>query len=258
SGPYREGPANAPMPLPYADTRIVEEIPTVARASETWTIKPTLLNQLSFGLSRLAVPITNATIDGQWPLKAGIKGLPPGEADSSFPEVSFAGPNAPVQWRGTNSRAFQDLENNFILQENLQWVRGRHSVKFGFQHQRLQVNEKSRSYGSIFVASFSNNQTAGFSPTGTLLTTTGNSYASYLLGALNAPTITEDFVVENGGRFPNYAWGGGDGFKNTPRPPLNIGLRDDTTNPHVSVAAPLPFLHPPPPPPPAPAPPAPP
>jgi hypothetical protein len=244
SGPYREGPANAPMPLPYADTRIVEEIPTVARASETWTIKPTLLNQLSFGFSRLAVPITNATIDGSWPLKAGIKGLPPGEADSSFPEVSFAGPNAPVQWRGTNSRAFQDLENNFILQENLQWVRGRHSAKFGFQHQRLQVNEKSRSYGSIFVASFSNNQTAGFSPTGALLTTTGNSYASYLLGALNAPTITEDNVVENGGRFRNYSWWASDDFKVTPRLTLNIGLRYDIMKPYVEAADRFSFLNP--------------
>jgi hypothetical protein len=244
SGPYREGPANAPMPLPYADTRLVDEVPTVARASESWVIRPSLLNQVSFGVSRLYVPITNATIDGQWPIKAGIQGLPPGEADSSFPEVSFAGPNAPVQWRGTNSRAFQDVDNNYILQENLQWVSGRHSVKFGFQHQRLQVNEKSRSYGSIFVANFSNNQTAGFSPTGTLLTATGHSYASYLLGALNAPTITEDFVVENGGRFRNYAWWASDDFKVTPRLTLNLGLRYDIMKPYVEVADRFSFLNP--------------
>src|SRR5262249_2849336 len=181
SGPYREGPTNAPMPLPYSETRIVDEVPTVARASETWAIRPALLSQFSFGVSRLYVPITNATIDGQWPIKAGLKGLPPGEADSAFIETSFAGPNAPIQWRRTGAREFQPVDNDHIIRKNLPWVRGRHSVKFGFQHQRLQVNEKSRSYGSLFLANFSNNQTAGFSPTGTLLTATGHSYASYLL-----------------------------------------------------------------------------
>ncbi|PYT19048.1 MAG: hypothetical protein DMG59_01810 [Acidobacteria bacterium] len=244
SGPYREGPTNAPMPLPYSETRIVEEIPTVARASENWSITPSLLNQASFGVSRLAVPITNATIDGKWPIKAGLKGLPSGEADSAFPETSFAGPNSPVQWRGTNARAFQDVENDYVLQENLQWVHGKHSMKFGFQHQRLEVNEKSRSYGSLFLASFSNNQTAGFSPTGTLLTTTGNSYASFLLGALNTPTITEDWVVENGGRFRNYAWWASDDFKVSPRFTLNLGLRYDIMKPYVEVKDRFSFLNP--------------
>src|SRR5262249_29602060 len=217
SGPYREGPTNAPMPLPYSETRIVDEVPSVARASETWVIRPSLLNQFSFGVSRLYVPITNATIDGQWPIKAGLKGLPTGEADSAFPETSFAGPNAPVQWRGTNARAFQDTENNYILQENVQWIHSKHSMKFGFQHQRLQVNEKSRSYGSLFIAGFSNSQTAGFNSAGAIVSTTGHSYASFLLGALNNPNVTEDFVVENGGRFRNYSWWASDDFKVKPR-----------------------------------------
>ncbi len=244
SGPYREGPTNAPMPLPYSETRIVDEVPTVARASENWVITPSLLNQISFGVSRLYVPITNATIDGKWPIKAGLRGLPAGEADSSFPEVTFAGPNAPIQWRGTNARAFQDVDNDYVLQENLQWIRGRHSVKFGFQHQRLEVNEKSRSYGSLFVANFSNVQTAGFSPTGTLLANTGHAYASYLLGALNAPTLIEDWVVENGGRFRNYAWWASDDFKVTPRLTLNLGLRYDIMQPYVEVADRFSFLNP--------------
>ena len=47
------------------------------------------MNQVSVGFSRLSVPIFNATIDEQYPIKAGLTGLPAGEADSSFPEITF-------------------------------------------------------------------------------------------------------------------------------------------------------------------------
>jgi len=40
----------------------------------------------------LWVPITNATIEGDWMNKAGVKGLPTGEAASSFPEIAWTGP----------------------------------------------------------------------------------------------------------------------------------------------------------------------
>ena len=79
----------------------------------TVVLGPRWVNQVSVGFSRLSVPIFNATIDGQYPIKAGLRGLPAGEADSSFPEISFAGPNATTQWRGTDARAFTEYLNNY-------------------------------------------------------------------------------------------------------------------------------------------------
>src|SRR5439155_22086214 len=115
------GRSNAPtaLPLPYAETRLVEEAPTSAQVKHTYVLGSRWVNQASAGFSRLAVPIFNATIDGQYPTKAGLRGLPRGEADSSFPEIAFAGPNAPTQWRGTDSRAFTEYLNNYTLQNNL-------------------------------------------------------------------------------------------------------------------------------------------
>ncbi len=81
------------LPLPYASTRAVDELPTNAQLKYTRVITPALLNQLSYGFSRFAVPITNVTISGNYPAKAGLTGLPPGEAASSFPEISWSGPN---------------------------------------------------------------------------------------------------------------------------------------------------------------------
>jgi hypothetical protein len=105
--PYRGGPnPQTALPLPYAETRLVEEAPTSAQIKHTYVLGSKWVNQASVGFSRLAVPIVNATIEGQYPIKAGLRGLPGGEADSSFPEIAFGGPNAPTQWRGTDARAF--------------------------------------------------------------------------------------------------------------------------------------------------------
>jgi hypothetical protein len=89
-----------PLPLPYVVTRVVDEVPTVGQLKHTWLINAAMLNQISFGASRLWIPITNPTIEGKWVERAGIKGLPPGDARQSFPEVAFTGPNAPAGWRG--------------------------------------------------------------------------------------------------------------------------------------------------------------
>jgi len=232
------------LPLPYTETRLVEEIPTTAQVKHTYVIRTSMLNQFSVGFSRLAVPIFNATIDGRFPQQAGLRGLPEGEADSSFPEVAFAGPNAPTQWRGTDARAFTEYLNNFTLQDNVQWLRGKHAMTFGFQAQRMDANERERTYGSLATFGFSNVQTAGFSPTGTLLTNTGNSYASFLLGDLNATNVIEDSQVATSGRFFTYAFWAQDDYKVTPRLALNLGLRYDILQPYTEVYDRWSFLDP--------------
>ena len=223
------------LPLPYAVTRWVEEIPTSAQVKHTYVLGSQWVNQVAVGFSRLAVPIENATIDGQYPIKAGLRGLPPGEADSSFPEVSFAGPNAPAGWRGTDARAFTEYLNNYTLQNNLSWTHGRHTTTFGIQAQRMDADERERTYGSLAMFGFSNNQTAGFTPTGTLNTATGNAYASFLLGELNSTTVIEDSVAATSGRFYTYAFWAQDDFKLRPNLSLNLGLRYDIMKPYTEI-----------------------
>ena len=41
-------------------------------------------------------------------------------------------------------------------------------MTFGFQGQRMDADERERAYGSLATFGFSNVQTAGFGPTGTL------------------------------------------------------------------------------------------
>lgn len=234
--PYRGGTnLQTALPLPYAETRLVVEEPTSAQIKHTHVLSPRWVNQASIGFSRLSVPIFNATIDGEYPIKAGLRGLPAGEADSSFPEIAFAGPNAPTQWRGTDARAFTEYLNNYTLQDNLTWTRGKHAMTFGLQAQRMDANERERTYGSLATFGFSNVQTAGFGPTGTLLATTGHAYASFLLGDLNATTVVEDSQVATSGRFFAYAFWAQDNFKLRPNLTLNLGLRYDIMKPYTEV-----------------------
>src|SRR5262249_42166711 len=50
-GPYREISSSIPQsvfPLPYTDTRLVTEIPTVVQAKHNWTLSSNLVNQVNF------------------------------------------------------------------------------------------------------------------------------------------------------------------------------------------------------------------
>jgi hypothetical protein len=243
--PYRGGTnLQTALPLPYTETRLVVEAPTSAQVKHTYVLGSKWVNQASAGFSRLSVPIFNATVDGQYPINAGLRGLPDGEANSSFPEVSFAGPNAPTQWRGTDARAFTEYLNNYTLQNNLTSTLGRHALTFGLQAQRMDANERERAYGSLATFGFSNVQTAGFNATGTLLPTTGSAYASFLLGDLNATNVVEDSQVATSGRFYTYAFWAQDDFRLKPDLTLNLGLRYDIMKPYTEVYDRWSFLDP--------------
>ena len=230
------GASTSGLPVPYLDGRGVIEYATTAQIHDSQIISPSLVNQASISVSRMFIPLTSNTFGGNYPGKAGLTGLPGGVAGSGFPDITFSGGvNTPVSWDGTNSHAYNEAQNTIDFQENVLWTKGRHNVTFGFQWQSLQDNENTPLTGTQAGFTFSNAETENFGATGTAVANTGLPYASFLLGAVNSSTVTQNAVAETGGRYKTYAFYAQDDFKVNRKLTLNLGLRWNIWSPFSEV-----------------------
>jgi hypothetical protein len=104
-------------------------------ASNTRTIKPTLVNEARFGYSSLynTIGTLSAFItDSTTPL--GIPSLPAGPpVQWGVPNVGFSGDG--FSGIGDSSDTPYEIDDN-ILQfvDNLSWIHGKHTFRFGFEY----------------------------------------------------------------------------------------------------------------------------
>jgi len=193
-----------------------------------------MINQFNVSSNRWNTGSNNATAAGNWAQKVGLTGLPPGMASEMFPPTIFSGPDAPTEWADpTYTQPYREVANTFVVGDNLGWVHGTHSLNFGVQIIRAQLNEFFPGFN--YGYNFSNTETAGFSPAGTLLTATGNAYASFLLGEVNEAGLSDTAVPETGLRNTEFGFYVADNWRVTHRLTLNLGLRYDLMPPYTEV-----------------------
>ena len=108
----------------------------------------------------------------------------------------------------------------------------------------MDANERERTYGSLATFGFSNARRPASPAPARCNAATGNAYASFLLGELNAANVIEDSQVATSGRFRTYAFWAQDDFKVTPRLALNLGLRYDIMKPYTEVYDRWSFMNP--------------
>ena len=255
------------LPLPYVAGTYANIFPKDYVVEHTYTIRPNLVNQLKYSYTRFIQPQKNAT-DGvakYAPSAMGISNLPSGQASTVFPGASFgttAKFSTPLTgWTmNTTASATQTVTpNNFALTDNVQWVKGKHSLTFGFTHQWEEINSAGpTTYSSPLFLAYNAFSTANFVAgsnalsTGTATAPSGFAFASYMLGAIagsnggvgSAPSLNLYPLSETGGRYHTLAPYIHDNYKITQKLTLELGLRWDYLPPFHEVQDRWTFLNP--------------
>ena len=107
----------------------------IFRLSEDSLLRPNLINHATFGFNRWRFG-TNATPDLLgWPQKDRIERCQP---DGVFPHFDIA-PQT-VGYGGSGGIGYS-AQNNFNVSEALSWIKGKHTLKFGFEYLKSQSND---------------------------------------------------------------------------------------------------------------------
>jgi hypothetical protein len=244
------------LPLPYTGGTIANIFPRVFDVEDTYTITDKIINQLKYSETRFAQPQTAAT-DGQTkyqPATFGITNVPKGQASSEFPGAAFGTTGAVgttlTGWTANSGGAVTQnvVPTTFAVLDNLQWLKGKHSLTMGFTYEWEDINSQIPiGYSNLVQLTYNSNSTAQYNnAASTLNGSSGNSYASYLLGAVGgSPTLgLQQAVAETGGRYRVAAPYFSDNWKVTGKLTLDLGLRWDYFSPFHEVKDHWSFLNP--------------
>ena len=237
---------------------------TVWTLQDTHTFSGHLVNQFNYGFGRYNGPTYNPNRGGAFAATAaGITGLPPGQASDAFPITSFSGNGSnPTGWAGSSANG--SIANSYITSDNVQWVLGNHSITIGTQVSWMEYNYTIQGTGtSPLTIANTSAETQGFlcktvggvtPATGTctlanstlnLDTTGGYSYASFLAGAPDSQTLTDNLaIISTGGRFHPISPYIQDDWKVNNKLTLNLGLRYDFYPTYREQVDRLSFLNP--------------
>jgi hypothetical protein len=214
-------------PVPYNYGQAYAPKTAVGLIEETHVFTPRLVNQFKWGYARYNGPTFNPNQARDYEASAmGITGQPTGQAQQTFPIVTFAGTDAPTNWGGTTANI--TLAENYTTLDNLQWTVGKHSFTFGGQTAWMLYNVVSATGGSTPITlATAVTETAGLNNAFTLITGTGDSYASFLVGQIDKGSFTDYLQQELGTRFRAISGYAQDNWKLSSKLTLDMGLRYD-------------------------------
>ncbi len=146
-----------------------------------FTISPTVINEFRFGYQRRNDPITPVTANQNW---AGLLGIP-GVGPQTFPGfVDTGGLGSSFNWTANPGGPSRTLNEDFTLADNMTKVKGLHTIKFGYQAILTRENDITATQPSGVYNFSAAGSALPFTPN------TGNSFASFLLGAVDSASFT--------------------------------------------------------------------
>ena len=200
----------------------------MARLSLTSTLTPSVVNRFAAGYNRFlnengAPP---GTLNQDYASKIGLQNLP----GTLFPEFRFSGNEYQGGTIAQMGVGFSDYSPNgsYVYQDDVTWIRGKHTFKFGYDYTRYYYNDRALSDAGSFKFNPRETDLPGF------LDNTGHAFASFLLGA--ADSASHNIVgYSNGFRQPYHAFYAMDDWKVTPKLAVNLGLRWEVIPPFYEV-----------------------
>ena len=197
------------------------------RLNHDYVVNTAVINHVTISVDRYYNIGLNKTNGQGWNQKLGITGIP--DDTGAFPQINFSGGAvSPVQLNRAYDERWFDVRYSFI--ENLTWIRGKHTMKFGFEIDRDRVNRFFQG-GAAGIFTFTNSLTS--QPNSPSYGAWGSSYASFLLGAVG--TATADIAPSWGTRFIRYGGFAQDEWHATPKVTVSYGLRWDYNAPFSEV-----------------------
>jgi hypothetical protein len=225
--PGPDGPAT--LPGNYTDYNNLSRNSDVYRMSWDHTFNPTLLNHFYAGGNNWRENHDPPQASKSWKDQFCLGNVP--DCNQNLAQLTFANNNT-SQYQTWGAAANNGSENTvYSFNNDLTWIRNKHSFKFGGTHQRNHYN----GFGRQAIAG-----RADFSFTGTgrpgdtnFTTAGGNAFASFLLGYADSGGIdTIRFISQQWPYFAGYAQ---DDWRITQKLVLNLGLRWETTLPPVEA-----------------------
>ena len=161
---------------------------------ETHVFTPTLISEARFGFLRVSGGQQSENQGINFAAQNGIGGIAPNPDQTGYPSVSFSGAYTTA---GDPANLFTRRDNSFDYMENLSWIRGRHSMKFGGYIFRLQFNpsESPNARGSFTFTPRYTSSAAGLGD--------GNAFADFLFGY---PSSAQAGIGPGGTEYGRSLW----------------------------------------------------
>lgn len=188
-------------------------------AGDVYAIRPNVLNELRTGVVILVSASSSNFYGDAVMQELGIQGLPPRGPINNLPIFSVTG------FSSNNINLLNPVnDGHFQVADNLSWIRGRHTMKFGMENVDFFVNRYMPNTSGIQVF-------GSFSFTNKF---TGQPYADFLLGLPATVTRLEPFPAQYN-RFRDWSGYAQDDFKITRKLTLMYGLRWEYNGPAYAL-----------------------
>jgi hypothetical protein len=161
---------------------------------ETHVFTSTLINEARVAFLRVAGGQQSQNQGINFAAQAGIGGIAPNPDQTGYPSINFSGAYTTA---GDPANLFTRRDNSYDFIENLSWIRGSHSMKFGAYIFRLQFNpsESPNARGSFTFTPRYTSSSAGLGD--------GNAFADFLLGS---PSSAQAGIGPGGTEYGRTTW----------------------------------------------------